>query len=97
MGWNYRLFKHTDKNPNHKEGSDITSEYFVWYGIHEVFYKNDESDELNENEVDLISVDPIPSHGATKDEIEEDLNMQLAAIDKPVLDYNQILEKLKNG
>jgi len=97
MGWNYRLFKHADKNLNHKKGSDITSEYYVWYGIHEVFYKNDDSDELDENEVDLISSDPINPHGKTTEDIEEDLNMMLAAIDKPVLDYNAMLEKLQNG
>ena len=83
MGWNYRLFRHTDKK--------------TWYGIHEVFYKSDESDELNENEIDLISSDPINPHGTTKEEIEEDLDEMLAALDKPVLDYNEMLEKLKNG
>jgi len=97
MGWNYRLFKHTDKNPNHKKGSDITSEYYVWYGIHEVFYKDDESNELNEDEVDLISSDPINPHGATEEDIKDDLDMMRLALDKPVLDYNAMLEKLKNG
>ena len=40
MGWNYRFFKHTDDT--------------VWYGIHEVFYKTDESDELDENEIKVF-------------------------------------------
>ena len=83
MGWNYRLFKHDDKT--------------VWYGIHEVFYKTNESNEFNENEIDCISSDPIDPHGATKEDIEDDLNMMLAAIDKPTLNWNQMLEKLKNG
>ncbi|MBT6047958.1 MAG: hypothetical protein HOG49_14205 [Candidatus Scalindua sp.] len=83
MGWNYRLFKHDDKT--------------VWYGIHEVFYKTNESNEFNENEIDCISSDPIDPHGATKEDIEEDLDNMRAALDKPVLDYNQMLEKLKNG
>ena len=83
MGWNYRLFKHTDKH--------------VWYGIHEVFYKNDDSDELNEDEVDLISSDPINPHGTTEEDIKDDLDMMREAFDKPVLDYNAMLEKLKNG
>jgi len=96
MGWNYRLFKHTDKNKLHKKDSDITSEYYVWYGIHEVFYKNDDSDEFDENEVDLISSDPINPHGETEEDIKEDLNMMLKSFDKPVLDFNELLEKLEN-
>ena len=82
MGWNYRLFKHTDKT--------------VWYGIHEVFYRTDESDELNENEIDLISSDPINPHGATKEDIEEDMDNMYAALDKPVIDYNKMLDRLKS-
>ena len=97
MGWNYRVFKHTDKNPNHEEGSDITTEYYVWYGIHEVFYKDEGSDEFNENEVDLISSNSIDPHGSTKEKLLEDLNMMLEALQKPTLDYNLMLDKLKNG
>jgi len=82
MGWNYRLFKHDDKT--------------VWYGIHEVFYENEDSDELNEEEIYLISSDPIDPHGATEEEIKDDLNMMFEAINKPVIDYNKMLEKFKN-
>jgi len=96
MGWNYRIFKHTDKNPNHEKGSDITSESFVWYGIHEVYYKDDNSDDTDENEIDLISSDPINPHGQTVEDLKSDIDLMLEAFDKPVLDYNDLLDKLKH-
>ncbi len=53
-----------------------------WYGIHEVYYKDGEPEMCTEG---MMS-----PHGDTLEELQEDLQWMLRALDAPVLNYEDI-------
>lgn len=74
MHWNYRVVR---KEYLHIDGS--VEEYF---GIHEVYYEDDNSGmSATEN--------PIAPDGETIDELKSTLTLMLEAFNKPVLDYDK--------
>lgn len=50
-----------------------------YYGIHEVFYLN--------NEPDMITESPVAAAEEDVEELRETLTLMLKALDEPVLDY----------
>lgn len=51
------------------------------YAVHEVYYEGEKPR--------MCSVEPDAPHGMTLDELRQDLQWQLEALDKPVLDYEK--------
>ena len=73
--WNYRIVKKT-----HDYDSIVNpGEKHVTFGIHEVYYRN--------GEPSMTTVDPMKPQGETLDELKEDVQHFLAALDKPVLNF----------
>ena len=89
-GWNYRIIKHIERNKLHEKNKEVIPEFYVWYNLHEVFYGEDDG-------ICCISSDPINAHGETVEELRSDIDMMLIAFEKPVLDYNELLDNLENG
>ena len=69
--WNYRIIR--------KESEHEIMGKWVRFGIHEVYY--------SDGKPSMCSVDAMEPHGETLDELKEDLKHFLAALDKPVLNY----------
>lgn len=71
MTWNHRVMRRTNE---HGE---------TWYDIHEVYYETDPCgvEKLSWTE------DAIAPMGETVDELREELERMLRALDKPVLEY----------
>ena len=81
MGWNYRVMRHSSRN-------EKTGEEEVWLGIHEVYYRDDDVDDLT---VDVnetgYTVEPVR---VTADDVEGlrwVLEKMSEALDKPVLNF----------
>lgn len=74
MTWNYRVVKKSNT------GYDNLDEY---YGIHEVYYDDDGKPEM-------VTVDPVGAAGDTLEELKHDLAYMIAALDMPVLNYEDI-------
>ena len=53
------------------------------YTIHEIYYDN-------EGNPQLITVNPIAPYGNTHEEFKEDMKYYLMALEKPVLEYDEI-------
>jgi len=74
--WNYRVVRKA-----YPPGADGTIEHVL--GIHEVYYDDDGKPEMvTENRMD--------AHGETLDELRTDLRWMMEALDKPVLEYDEI-------
>lgn len=82
MGWNYRVMRHSSKNEN-------TEEAEVWLGIHEVYYRDDDVDDLT---VDVnetgYTVEPVRVTADDVDGLRWVLQKMSEALDKPVLNYD---------
>lgn len=74
MGWNYRVYR---RKINDDPGG---APYF--YSIHEAYYAEPE-------EVSSYSKNPIAPVASSLDELRWSLEKMLAALDKPVLDYEE--------
>ena len=70
--WNHRVVRRVYASPAYKE---------VSYQIHEAYYGLDDGDKPS------ITTDPTWPSGETIEELREELQMMLLAIDNPVLDY----------
>ena len=80
MSWNYRVIKHKNTKESIHAGEN---EY--WYGIHECYY----------NEDDKIwgwTEDSIRPFGDTLEEITDALKLMTLALEKPVLDEEDLPE-----
>lgn len=74
--WNYRVVRKV-----YPPGIDGEREHVL--GIHEVYYDDDGKPEMvTENRMD--------AHGETLDELRTDLRWMMEALDKPVLEYDEI-------
>ena len=78
MTWEYRVVKRTMKAGEHAPG--IPAEDETWLSIHEYFSPADWNGGKGS-----ITVDGMEPQGDTLDELREDLEHMLAALDKPVL------------
>ena len=67
---------------------EINGEKEEQFGIHEVYYRN--------GEPSMVSVDPDAS-GGTLEELKQDLALQLKALEKPTLDYEDIGDEITNA
>ena len=74
MTWNYRVIRKTET------GYDNLGEFF---GIHEVYYDDDGNPEM-------VTVEPIGPAGDTFEELLSDVECMVAALKKPVLNYDDI-------
>jgi len=72
MVWNHRIVKRVY---HHASGDETT------YQIHEVYYDEIGSEPTN------ITLDPIAPLGETVEELKEELNRMLRALEHPVLNY----------
>lgn len=82
MSWNYRVMRHTHTNPLGEQESS--------FFIHEVYYKNKKVNDHTVSTKDVgYSSDPRPAFGESLEALRACLNLMLAALDKPVLDYIQ--------
>lgn len=83
MGWNYRVMRHTEKNP-------ATGETVSRLAIHEAHYRNDDVDDhvVPVHEVGYTE-NPVSVTGETIDELKATLQLMLAALEKPVLDMGE--------
>lgn len=72
MSWNYRVVKHTQIS--------LMGEIEYSHEIHEAYYNDDGS-------IRAISKDPIPAHGESLEDLQQDLTWMLEALSKPVLIY----------
>jgi hypothetical protein len=82
MGWNYRVMRHA---PDPAKGLREP-----WYAIHEVYYRNDEVDDLSVGVSETeYTHDPITVSGGDLDELRWMLDKMREALEKPVLDYQE--------
>jgi len=77
MSWNYRVMKREVKTPSGTE---------EFYAIYEVYYDKN-------NNVKMWSEDPVHIQGETLKELKQDLEYYAEALNKPVLNYNELEEK----
>jgi hypothetical protein len=87
MGWNYRVMRHSSKD-------ETTGEDEIWVGLHEVYYRDDDVDDLTVN-VDETSYTKKPVRIISEDVagLRWVLERMLEALDKPILDYRDSLEE----
>ena len=78
-GWNYRIVR-----KNVYMGKTIAPE--VMYGIHETYYNG-------EDKPTAITTDHMRPYGETLDELKSDLEKMVAALDKPVLNWEDFKDK----
>lgn len=55
----------------------------IWYQMHEAYYNN-------AGEITAITVKPIDPAGMTMDDLKESLDWMYKALDKPILEYDNI-------
>lgn len=79
--WNHRVVKRVQK---------LGSEEFTSYGIHEVFY--DEKGQPNG-----ITESPVEPFGENATELLESWTMMCSAFTKPILDYDEFVNKDSEG
>lgn len=79
MSWNYRVMKRTYKGMNYEEDA---------YDIYEVYYNDN-------GEVKNWSESPTYPHGETLEELKEDIKRYEEALNKPVLDYDELEKKFE--
>lgn len=70
--WNHRVVR--------REYPKAVPEERILYGVHEAYYDS-------EGVCFSVTRDPTPAYGATLDEVRRELERMLAALEKPVLDY----------
>lgn len=80
--WNYRIVKKVTKHNDPSLGASEDT----WFGIHEVYYDA-------EGHPEVCSEEPIEPFGESVEEVRESLKMMMKALDKPVLDYDEIGKK----
>ena len=81
MGWNHRAMRHSSKNKT-------TGEIEIWVGIHEVYYRGDDVDDLtvDVNETSYTK-NPVKVIADDVDGLKWVLGKMVEALDKPILDY----------
>jgi hypothetical protein len=81
MGWNYRVMRHSSKKEN-------TADLEEWLGIHEVYYRNDEVDDLSVSAHEIGYTEmPIKMVAEDIEELRWMLDEMLKALAKPILEY----------
>jgi len=87
MSWNYRVMKHEEIN---SEG-----EKEVWYGMHEVYYRDDEVDDMAVKSDEIgYTKEPVKVTSDNINDLKWILEEMLNSLNKPILDY---LKGNKNG
>lgn len=81
MSWNHRVVKRMIKGLNEEVPS---------FGIHEAFYDKN-------GRVWGITQEPMDPHGETIEELRQDLEWMMKALEHPVLDYDAIPEEGAKG
>jgi len=82
MGWNYRVMKRKEIN---SEG-----EKEVWYGIHEVYYKNDEVNDLTVKSDEIgYTKEPVKITTNNIEDLKWMLEEMLNSLNKPILEYSK--------
>lgn len=77
MSWNYRVMRHV-----YPAEKCVSGEDYIYYTIHEVYYgTKDNPDALS------WSTNPDWPQAESVEELRDELNRMLAALDKPVLEY----------
>jgi hypothetical protein len=85
MGWNYRVMRHVEKNWTGYDDEES------WVGIHEVYYRNDDVDDLTVTAEETgYTTNPIPARAFDVEDLRERLENMLKALDKPVLEYPEV-------
>lgn len=79
MAWNYRVVR-----KNVYMGKTIAPE--VQFGIHETYYND-------KDEPTAITTDHMRPYGETLEELKSDLEKMVAALDKPVLNWEDFKDK----
>lgn len=77
MSWNYRVIR---------QKVIVDDEEFDSFAIHEVYYDED-------GKPGSITSDPVEPSGQTLQELGEDLRRMVAALNKPVLEYDDFNDK----
>ena len=80
MGWNYRVMKHEEIN---SEG-----EKEVWYGIHEVYYRNDEVDDITVKSDEIgYTEEAVKVRADDIEDVKWLPEEMLDSLNKPILEY----------
>ena len=81
MGWNYRVMKHSEKD-------ESTGKVETWFGIHEVYYRSDDVDDLAVGADETgYTAEPVRVIADEVDDLRRMLTRMLESLDKPVLKY----------
>ena len=81
MGWNYRAMRHSSKKESTTEGA-------VWFGIHELYYRTDEINDLTVAADETgYTQEPIKLVADDDDGLRWMLEQMLAGLEKPILEY----------
>lgn len=81
MGWNYRVMKHSSKNM-------CTGETEIWFGIHEVYYRDADVDDLTvEVNETTYTVEPVRVFSEDIEGLWWTLEKMLEGLDKPILEF----------
>ncbi len=83
MSWNYRVIREVISERPVNEGK------VDWFSIHEVYYKDKDGGE-DYNNISGWTADAVDIAGESMMEIQETLNMIIACLSKPVLDYTEL-------
>ena len=84
MTWNHRLMRRKYTHP-------VTQETETTLAIHEVYYRDDTVDDTCISSEDVgYTEEPVAVMGETIDEVRQTLRLMLDALDKPIIDYEDV-------
>ncbi|MBX7222764.1 MAG: hypothetical protein K1Y36_22640 [Blastocatellia bacterium] len=80
----------------HTKNSPFVTEKNEWVAIHEVYYRNDDVDDLTVSSAEIgCTMNPIQATAYNIDDLRWRLEEMLKALDKPVLEYDDEEENKK--